>query len=192
MNQLESIFWGIIAGLSAIFIELIVFVGYSLATNSTSEISLLKFFTLPGLVIAAVFIEEICKYAVIATRIDMLSLKWSYFLNSLLVGLGFFAVELGLILQSGTLPSYNLIGELAIVHMGTCALMGYVVTFRNPKKLNTFLLAIFPALIFHVSYNILSLQRNFTTDYGIDFLLTLLVFFVCASALDITHRLARE
>ena len=192
MNQLESVFWGIIAGLAAIFIELIVFVGYSLATDSSSDISLLKFFSIPAFVIAGVFIEEICKYAVIATRIDLLSLKWSYFLNSLLAGLGFFAVELGLILQAGTLPAYSLIGELALVHMGTCALMGYVVTFRNPKKISTFLLAIFPALVFHGSYNILSLGRNSITDYAVESLLAVLLFFVFLSALDIKRKLAQE
>jgi len=192
MNQIESIFWGILAGLSAIFIEFVVFAGFSLLSNPTDEISMAKFFTVPAFVVAGAFIEELCKYTVIATRIEMLSLKWSYMLNSLLVGLGFFGVELGLILQSGSTPPAVLIGELAIIHIGTSALIGYVIAFRNPSHVSTFIFAIFPALIFHASYNLLSVSRNLVTNYAIDAVLIGLVAVVAFSAISIRHKLAQE
>jgi hypothetical protein len=192
MNQLESIFWGILSGLSAIFLEFVVFASFTLITNPTNQMSMASFFTVPGFVIAGAFIEELCKYKVISTRIEMLSLKHSYMLNSLLVGLGFFAVELGLILSSGNIPASALILELAIIHMGTSALMGYIIAFRSPAKISTLLLAVFPALVFHASYNILSLSRNLITDYAINCLLAVLVLLTLGGMLDTYRKLAQE
>ena len=192
MHQLESIFWGILAGLSAIFIELMLFATFSLFANPGGEISMTKFFTLPFFVIAIAFVEEFCKYTVIATRIEKFSLKWSYFLNSLLVGLGFLAVELGLILEVGNIPSAALFSELAIIHLGTAAIIGYVITFNNPKKISTFFLAVFPALVFHASYNILSLGQNMLTDYARNALLLVLVFLIFFLALNTRRKLAQE
>jgi hypothetical protein len=192
MNQIESIFWGIISGLSAVFLEFVIFATFTLFSNPTDEISMAKFFTIPAFVITSAFIEELCKYTIIATRIDMISLKWSYILNSFLVGFGFFAIELIIILLFGVFPPYSLIAELAIVHSGTAALMGYVMSFRNPTKPLTFLLAIFPALVFHASYNILSLSRNLVTNYIIGALLVSLIGILFIAIFRTSSRLAQE
>jgi hypothetical protein len=85
-----------------------------------------------------------------------------------------------------------MIGELAAIHMGTSALMGYVVAFRNPKNPSTFLFAIFPALVFHASYNILSLSRNMVTNFIVGALLAALAVILLASIVDTNRKLAQE
>ena len=71
MRQIESFFWGIIAALGALFIELLVFIGFSAIQNSGIRLSFSQLFLLPGFVIAAAFIEESFKYLIIAKRIDL-------------------------------------------------------------------------------------------------------------------------
>ena len=165
MAQIESIFWGIIAALGALVIELVFFIGSSIYINPTMEISFSQFFIIPQFIIVAACIEEIFKYIVISKRIERLSFEKSYIINSLLVGLGFFGVEIMLILTSKNLPAVQFLIEIAILHMGTSGLIGYFVAIKNPKKITTFLLAIIFAVAFHASYNLLILKREYVQNY---------------------------
>lgn len=192
MAQIESIFWGIIAALGALVIELVFFIGSSIYLNPSVEISFSQFFILPQFIIVAAFIEEIFKYIVISKRIDMFSLEKSYIINSFFVGLGFFGVEMGLILISGELPAIQFLIEIAIVHLGTAGLIGYFVAARNPKKVTTFLLAITFAIAFHASYNLLLLKREYVQNYFIFAILGLLILLNIANFFRISQKLAQE
>jgi CHASE2 domain-containing sensor protein len=119
----------------------------------------------------------------------MLSLEKSYIINSLLVGLGFFGVELTLILMSKNLPGAQSLIEIAILHIGTAGLIGYFVATKNPKKITTFLLAIVFAIVFHASYNLLLLQREAIQNYSIFAILGLLILLNIANFFRISNKL---
>lgn len=190
MAQLESFFLGIIASLGALVIELVVFIGFSFFTNSTSDVTFSQLFTIPQLLVVSVFIEEIFKYIVIAKRVEMMSLGRSYLINSFFVGLGFFAIELGMISMTGTLPATNLLIEIAIIHIGTAGLIGYMIAVGNPRKVGTFLSAVILTAIFHVSYNLLALDRTVLTNYAIFAVLAMLIFFNVINLARINRKLA--
>jgi len=192
MTQIESIFWGIIAALGALVIELVFFIGSSIYINPTMEISFSQFFIIPQFLVVAVCIEEIFKYIVISKRIERLSLEKSCIINSLFVGLGFFGVEMALILMSKNLPGIQSLIEIAIVHIGTSGLIGYFVATKNPKKITTFLLAIVFAIVFHASYNLMVLKREFIQNYFIFTILGLLILFNIANFFSISRKLAQE
>jgi hypothetical protein len=170
-------------------VELVFFIGSSLYINPTMEISFSQFFIIPQFIIVAACIEEIFKYIVISKRIEMLSLEKSYIINSLLVGLGFFGVELTLILMSKNLPGAQSLIEIAILHIGTAGLIGYFVATKNPKKITTFLLAIVFAIVFHASYNLLLLQREAIQNYSIFAILGLLILLNIANFFRISNKL---
>jgi hypothetical protein len=176
MKQIESFFWGIIAAFGALVIEFIVFFSVSAYTNQSLETSFLQFLAIPQFIIIAVCIEEIFKYIVILKRVEMLSLEKSYIINSLLVGLGFFAAELAFIYMSVALPDWKTLFGIAILHMGTAGIIGHVIAIRNPKKISTAFYALPLAIIFHTSYNFLVLQGDFWANYGIFTIITLLIF----------------
>jgi hypothetical protein len=192
MKQIESFFWGIIAALGALVLEFIFFFGYSIYANPSGTFSFSQFFLIPSFIIAAAFIEETFKYIVISKRIEMLSLEKSYLVNSFLVGLGFFGVELGAIFLSGPLPATQFLVEIAIIHMGTAGLMGYFVAIGNPKKISTFIFATIVAVFFHAGYNLLTLRRDFIQNYAIFALLGLLFFINFVNFLRISRKLAQQ
>jgi hypothetical protein len=193
MKQVESFFWGIIAALGALVVQFVLFSFYSMYTNPSGTFSFVRFFTIPAFIIAAACIEELFKYIVIVKRIDMFSLEKSYVVNALLVGLGFLAVELSLITLNGNhLPEKQVVIELAIIHMGTAGLMGYIVGTKNPKKISTFLTALVFAAAFHVSYNLLILERNLILNYAIFALLGMLTAINILNFLGISRRLAQR
>ena len=190
MAQIESIFWGIIAALGALVIELIFFIVGSVYFNPSGEMSFSQFFILPQFIIIAACIEELFKYIVISKRIDMLSLEKSYLVNSLLAGLGFFGVEIAFILMGNNRPEVRFLAEIAIIHIGNAGLIGYFVATKNPKKIMTFLQALFFALLFHASYNLLVLERGPIQNYIIFALLGLLAIINIANFFRISHKLA--
>ena len=192
MAQIESIFWGIIAALGALVVELVFFIGSSIYLSSSAGISFSQFFVIPQFIIVAACIEEIFKYLVISKRIEMLSLEKSYIINSLFVGLGFFGVELTLILMSKNLPGVQSLIEIAILHIGTAGLIGYFVATKNPKKITTFLLAIVFAIAFHASYNLLLLKREYIQNYSIFAILGVLVLLNVVNFFRISNKLAQH
>ncbi|NTW26771.1 MAG: hypothetical protein HGA36_00375 [Candidatus Moranbacteria bacterium] len=192
MRQLESFFWGIIAALGALIIELVVFVIFSMSTSSVSDISFSQLFSIPQLIIAGACTEEIFKYIIISKKIDLLSLKRSYIMNSFLMGAGFFATELALISISGALPEIQILSEIAIIHIGTAGIIGYFVAIKNPKKISTILQTILVATFFHGSYNLLILNRTFVMNYAILGLLAMLILYNFINIFRINSKLAQN
>ena len=192
MAQIESIFWGIIAALGALVVELVFFIGSSIYFSPSAEISFSQFFIIPQFIIVAACIEEIFKYIVISKGIERLSFEKSYITNSLFAGLGFFGVEMALILMSKGLPGFRALIEIAIVHVGTSGLIGYFVAIKNPKKIATFLLAIVFAVAFHASYNLLLLKREYVQNYSIFAILGVLILINVVNFFRISNKLAQE
>lgn len=192
MAQLESFFWGIIAALGALVAELIVFIGFSAYTGASPEVSFSQLFMIPSFILIGACLEEIFKYIVISKRVEMLSLSRSYLINSFLVGLGFFSVELGLISMTGSTPPINLLVEIAIIHTGTSGLMGYIVATRNPKKISTFIFAIALNTLLHSAYNLMVLDRTFVLNYFIFVLLGFILFLNFVNTIRINNKLAQE
>ena len=192
MKQIESFFWGIIAALGALVVELIVFMLFSASSNQIANLSFSQLFSIPQFVIAMVLVEEILKYTVISTRIDILSMRRSYLANSLLVGLGFFSIELGLILITGAVPQISILGEIALVHIGTAGLIGYIVATKNPKKISTFIHAKLLTIFFHGAYNLLIIKRTFILNYAVFALLVVLIFINLINLARINRKLAQD
>lgn len=192
MKQFESLLWGIIAALGALVVEFIVFISISAYTGQGSEISFFQFFAVPQFIFLFAGIEEFLKYIVISKRIEMLSLEKSYIINSMLVGLGFFGVEFGLIFMSFGLPDWKTLTEIALLHIGTAGLIGYIVAVRNPRKFLTFFYAFLLASAFHATYNLLVLKKEFLQNYLSLALLSLLVLINIINFFRISHKINRD
>jgi hypothetical protein len=177
MKYIESFFRGIIAALGALVLEIAFFAGFQIFGNPVSALSFSQFFIIPQFIIIAALIEEIFKYIVISKRIDMSSIENSILINSFLVGLGFFGVELALISALGTLPAWPSLAGIATLHIGTAGLIGYIITVKNPNKITTSLYAVSIAALFHIPYNLLSIKMgSLSENYPILIVLGLLVF----------------
>lgn len=192
MKQIESFFWGIIAAFGALIVQFIIFTSYFLYKNPTGNLSFASFFSVPIFIIIAAAVEEIFKYLIISKRVDSFSLEKSYIFNSFLVGLGFFAVELGIIMQSTKGINLEGLGEIAILHMGTAGLMGHQVATRNPGKFGTFLIAVAMAVFFHGSYNLLSMNQDMISNYATMALLALLLLANLVNIFRISSQLAQH
>lgn len=191
MRQLESFFWGIIAAIGALFIELVIFsVASAVLPQAAVSFNFLSF--LPISIIAFAFIEEVFKYVIISQRVETYSFQLSFVFNSLCVGLGFAASELLLLKSTGNLPPFSIAAELATIHMGTAGLIGYMVAFRNPRKFSSLLQITVLATVFHASYNLLITQRELLQNYLIVSLLGILVFSNLWNTLRIKGKLAQS
>ncbi|KKQ79767.1 MAG: hypothetical protein UT03_C0042G0008 [Candidatus Moranbacteria bacterium GW2011_GWD2_38_7] len=190
MRQIESFFWGIIAALGALFVQLLVFIGFSFFSNSQTEFTFSQLFILPQFVIAAAFIEETFRYLIISKVVEMYSLSKSFIINSLFVGLGFAATEFLLLETSGNLPNNQILSELAIVHIGISGIIGYLVAVKNPQRVWTFIYVVTLATILHSSYNFLIQKREFFQSYLILILLGLIILTNLFNLLRINRKLA--
>lgn len=190
-NAFESFLWGIIAAFGALIAEIIVFLGISAYKNI--EFSFDIFFAVPLFFLISACIEEFFKYIIISKKVESFSLEKSYIVNSMLVGLGFFGVELGFIyMSSSLLPAWNLLTEIGILHIGTAGLIGYIVAISNPGKFSTFLSAFSAAVIFHAAYNLLAMNRESSQNYLVFALLGLLVLINIINLLRISSKINQD
>lgn len=120
----------------------------------------------------------------------MYSLEKSFIVNSMFVGLGFFAMEVLIIANSLNLPSVKIFSELAMVHIGTAGIIGYLVAVLNLKKMSGFLYMISLVTIFHAGYNFLILEREYIQNLLVYFLLGILIFSNLFNFLRISRKLA--
>jgi len=168
MAQIEALFLGIIAGAGALVIEAV----FPLNNNPADHYFIL-------FVLIAVFIEEFIKYIIIWKRVDAISLGRSLVFNSFLVGLGFSIVELGLLWYQKEISwpaSQNIILPIALLHISTAGIIGYILVKNNPRKLSTFFKSIFWAVIIHFSFNLLSLSKLVYANLALDIFVIFLVF----------------
>lgn len=193
MKQIESLFWGVIAALGALVAQIFLYLVFSGLGNQANSLPFEQVLMLPQFILGAALLEEIFKYIMIAKRIDLFSLEKTYVVNSFLVGFGFFLVELFIISKNSTvLPPTQFIFEIAILHVGTAGLIGYLVAILNPKKISTFVTAISVAAFFHAAYNFLALSDHILFKYATLGLLAILVFLNILNFFRISSRLAQE
>lgn len=175
MNQLESFFWGIIAALSALIVEIIFYIIILFFMGETTA-SLSQSFTFPEFIAVFAFIEEAFKYIVIFKRLRLPSVKKIGLVNVFFIGFGFFLFESVLIVSTKTLPSLWPLLEIAIVHIGTAILIGGILIIKNTSKIVTnFVYAMAASLFFHIAYNFLSMDRHSTYNYAVFFILGSLI-----------------
>lgn len=108
------------------------------------------------------------------------------------VGLGFFATEFLLLLNSGFLPNWEILGELAIIHIGIAGIIGYLVAVNNPKKFSSFIYIATLATFMHTSYNLLIQKRDFFQNYLILFLLGFIAIANLFNLLRISRKLSQD
>jgi hypothetical protein len=170
-KYIESFFWGIIAALGALIVEIIFYIIASFFIDPTGSVLFSQFFIVPQFIIAAACIEEVLKYIIIFKRFSVLPPGKSKLANALMIGLGFFLSELVLILVTRISPAPQFLIEIAIIHVGTAGLIGSILILKNYQKIATFLYTITVAVAFHAIYNILSLERTYINNYFIFFVL---------------------
>lgn len=147
MFQLKMFAIGILAGLGALvleFITSIIYPGFDLGSQAISF----------PLVISAI-IEESLKFGMIRKIFETASFKTGFFLNSILIGLGFAAAEFsfnafGHFSELG-LFHFSYLG-LFLIHSATAAIFGYYFLKRSYSALSGFLILSL-ATILHFSFN---------------------------------------
>lgn len=192
MKYFESFFWGMIAALSAIVIQLVFSIIFSTLSGQTSDASYASYFSIPSFVVAVAFIEEFFKYLILKKRIAEISSPKTFLLNVIMMGLGFFAIELALILKNSSTIQLRAIIEIATLHIGTTMLIGNFVFAESSKKISAAILSLLLATIFHSFYNLFVLQEKIFFDYLNGFLLILLLFFNLKLFFHVDKPLARD
>ena len=175
MKLFESFFWGFIAALGALILEIISYIIISPFIDPKGLIPFSQFFITPKLIIVTAFIEEFLKFIIIARRFNALAPDKSRLANALAIGLGFFLFELILISSTRVNPSPQFLIEIAIIHIGTSGLIGGILTIKNIRKIAAFAYAIILSITLHSTYNILLLDRNNMHNYFIFLVLGIVV-----------------
>lgn len=192
MRQLESFLWGIISALGALFFQLLIFIILSFFVANDSQISYEHITLIPGFIVLFAFIEELFKYLIIWKKVETYSLEKGFIINSLFVGLGFAMLEFLLLKNMGNLPETQILMELAVIHIGTSGLMGFMVAIKNPNKVFSSLYILSFATLFHASYNILITKREYFQDLIILFMLGFLILYNAINTFRISKKLAQD
>lgn len=187
MKQVESFFWGIVAAFGALMAELLIFglFPFFAATEKRLDFALQDYSGHFLFFLAATaLIEELFKYIVIAKRLEALFMEKSLFFNSFLVGIGFSFTEIFLIQKNSVInwsSDYQNVLGIALIHIATAGIMGYFLTVNNPRKIKTFLKAIFTTFCIHFSYNALTNSTGWNANYIVCafFVLLLIANVVC-------------
>jgi hypothetical protein len=149
MKNIQPILEGMIAAAIALIVELVLqILFFQRSEIFTPEIIVL----LPSFIILAALTEEIVKYVFIANNFRRLENKGEIIKNSLLIGFGFFIVEIAL--RHSTydyLPLFQFLGVL-ILHLTTSLLAGIILKKSAAKKI-AFLPTILLNFLLHIGYN---------------------------------------
>ena len=192
MKQLEPFFWGIIAALGAMVGQIFFFVLFSTFLDPTGKMSYGDFFSMPVFILITAFIEEFFKYLLLSRRILEFSREKAFLLNTVLLGLGFFAVELMLILINSPVLKLPTILGIATLHLSTTIFMGYFVATRSSKGFNFAPSALLLATILHASYNLAITFANSLFSYFIIALLIVLLLTDLRLFLYFNQELAQD
>lgn len=194
MKQIELFFWGIIAALGALLVEILFSFSMTAYANPDNILDFNLFNSSLLLVVSFVLVEEMFKYLIIVKKVELFSLERSYIFNSLIVGLGFATTELTLIAlqNNGSLENFFSLGRVAIVHISTAGIMGYLVALGNPNRLKTFFWAITLSSILHLAYNLLILNQDKLafSEQVINTLVLLLIYLNISNIIRLPKKLA--
>jgi len=158
MKKLESFFWGAVAAGGAVVFQFVFFLATANFIAPEAKLSFDQFYTLPLVLILFAFLEEFFKYLMLTKRIIKSSAGRDFLLNACLVGLGFFAFELGLILNNGGVIEIKRILAIATLHVVTTLFMSYFIfTAKKPNLFNTGIWPLLLATTLHSFFNWLAL-----------------------------------
>lgn len=179
MKQLELIFWGILAAMGALFVELIALFLLATYQNPTGTDSFEIFTASLPIIFFFVLIEEFFKFSIIARKVEPMSLNNDFIWNSFLVGLGFALTEIIMIyLQDPDLKTPFLsIFRIALIHISTAGIMGYLLALKNLHKISTIFVCIFNATFWHLIYNVLTFKTD-QLNYSNQAIATVLILLV--------------
>lgn len=195
MKQIESIFWGIIAAVGALFLGILISTLAPVLFGPGKELSMDFSSPLSFVLIVSVLMEEIFKYLVIANRLEKFSYGRLLIINSMLMGLGFSLVELALIygkFSANLNSSFELteIAGLVLIHILTAGIIGCFVAIRKAGKHITFIKTITMAFAIHFFYNALIIWENEFTDFLIFSFLGVTTAIIALNVININKKLA--
>lgn len=186
MPYLTFFFWGILAAIGALGLELAARELYYIISSPGSYGSEIIFHALPLLLLVAVT-EEIFKFLIIYKRvISFFSKKRKIIAGSFFVGLGFALTEAALIagrLGSSWTENIKNILEISLLQILTAVLAGAIIVFlvrSGEEKPTLVFLAPAAAATAHFLFNYLALKNEQLPEWAIPAYLGLL-FLVCLS-----------
>lgn len=188
MTHLKLFFFGIIAALGAMVIELV------LKNILSTEVSLANnFFNIitPSLILFAL-VEEIFKFIVINKAVSLLKGPKNAFLGAFLIGLGFSLTEIYLAFSNNLFEQSNyllaILGIL-IVHISTSLIFGYFSFKKSPLSKTIFAVIIISATLLHLLYNIFVIYNLSPTAISIYLFILLLLSFTVSYRLIKAEKL---
>lgn len=196
MKITRSFFFGILAALGALFLELLI----GMLIGSPQDLTDIFFNQITPLLILAVLTEEILKFifvyrSFLELKVDFQNINnqgWinkEVFLNSLFIGIGFSFTELLFILFG--LPSTQALLDLGlavsgilIIHTFTASVMGYVLANYSSLRFSSIPIVLLATTVIHLFYNsliIYSARPIFVLFYLLFFVLTFFAIFLKAN-----------
>jgi hypothetical protein len=156
MKYLESFFWGVIAAMGALTVELI-FSQIAQMPDSASNFSAAVWTISPSwFLLVGAFIEESFKFLVIAGRIAKIFSGGGLFVSSLILGAGFSAFEIFLIFQnSGIGGNPNVAGIISVgfLHISAAGIIGILWPYFKNKPGIYLTAPLVVSLIVHFAFN---------------------------------------
>lgn len=192
MKQFESFFWGIIAALGATVVQLIFFIVFSTFSDPNGELAFVAFFSIPSFIFFIALIEELLKYLMLKKRILEISDPNNLLANILLMGFGFFALELGLMLTKGSFVGLQTAAGIAVFHLSTTLILGYFIATNARKKISLEIMALALTTAFHTLYNLAVSKETALADYAVDALLIFLLLISIRIFTRLRKALAQE
>lgn len=174
MKYFESFFWGIVAALAALFLELLIFLGHQIFSGQALANTYFVA-TIPMLVLVS-FSEELSKVFVISKKIKTILPTSQIVLGSLIFGCGFFLVELVMMILDREFALANVL-ENFILHVSTAGIIGYLLYNSPQDRLGTFAKAFSAAWAIHFFFNWLAVGEASLALYSKIILLIILASF---------------
>ncbi len=174
MKYIETFFWGIIAALGALFLELVFFFVYQIFSGQ--ELSNTYFVATVPIIVLISFSEELLKVFTISKKLKNILPPGQIVLGSLIFGCGFFLVELFMMILDRELALSNVL-ENFILHISTAGIIGYSLYNFLLKKPGALAKAFFAVWGIHFFFNWLAVGEASLSLYAKISLLILLAGF---------------
>jgi RsiW-degrading membrane proteinase PrsW (M82 family) len=186
-NLIQSFFWGIIAALTALFIEL-VFVSFTDPGNLEKGTN-----TFLIIIIASVFIEEIIKYIVAYKQIFLLETGRKAIINGWFAGIGFSLVEI--IISKQKIANENLLFDqfdlyrTGLFHILVFGFFAYRSQINKFSKIDIHAISLM--IMLHLLYNLSLEYINIHNIFSLaNFAIVVLIFYNLYSFIVVNKRLA--
>lgn len=199
MKFIRPFFFGILAALGALFLELII----GMLVGSPQDLKNIFSDQITPLLASAVLTEELLKFTFIYRRSwelkvyfqdsnSSVGLEKVVFLNSIFIGLGFSFIELAFIFFS--LPSIKdaltlklAISGILIIHTATSAIMGYLLARYESAKYVVIPTILIAAVFIHLFYNSLIIYSARPFFVFLYLLSVILIFAALALAVNLKN-----